>query len=74
MELRRDLGLGSLTLTVVTGTIGSGWLFASYYAAQRLGMPVSPELPPLEVFKRLVLEGEGLAVVRVGLGEPVLAY
>ena len=43
-------------------------------AAQRLGMPVSPELPPLEVFKRLVLEGEGLAVVRVDLGEPVLAY
>ena len=37
-------------------------------------MPVSPELPPWEVFKRLVLEGEGLAVVRVDLGEPVLAY
>ena len=43
-------------------------------AARRLGMPVSPELPPWEVFKRLVLEGEGLAVVRVDLGEPVLAY
>ena len=42
--------------------------------AQQLGMPVSPELLPLEVFKRLVLEGEGLAVVRVDLGEPVLAY
>ena len=37
MELRRDLGLGSLTLTVVTGTIGSGWLFASYYAARTAG-------------------------------------
>ena len=37
-------------------------------------MPVSPELPPWEVFKRLVLEGEGLAVVQVELGEPVLAY
>ena len=37
-------------------------------------MPVSPELPPWEVFERLVLEGEGLAVVQVELGEPVLAY
>ena len=35
MELRRELSLTSLTLTVVTGTIGSGWLFASYYAARR---------------------------------------
>lgn len=37
MELRRDLSLKSLTLTVVTGTIGSGWLFASYYAARTAG-------------------------------------
>jgi len=37
MELRRDLSLTSLTLTVVTGTIGSGWLFASYYAARTAG-------------------------------------
>ena len=37
-------------------------------------MPVSPELLPLEVFKRPVLEGEGLAVVCVDLGEPVLVY
>ena len=28
MELRRDLGLRSLTLAVVTGTIGSGWLLS----------------------------------------------
>ena len=37
MELRRDLGLKSLTLAVVTGTIGSGWLFASYFAAKSAG-------------------------------------
>ena len=29
MELRRDLSLTSLTMIVVTGTIGSGWLVAS---------------------------------------------
>ena len=29
MELKRDLNLTSLTLIVVTGTIGSGWLVAS---------------------------------------------
>ena len=37
MELRRELSLTNLTLTVVTGTIGSGWLFASYYAARTAG-------------------------------------
>ena len=37
MELRRDLSLTSLTLTVVTGTNGSGWLFASNYAARIAG-------------------------------------
>lgn len=37
MELRRELGLRSLTLTVVTGTIGSGWLLASYFAAKSAG-------------------------------------
>ena len=37
MELRRDLSLKSLTMAVVTGTIGSGWLFASYFAAKSAG-------------------------------------
>ena len=31
--LKRDLGVNSLILTVVTGTIGSGWLFAPYFCA-----------------------------------------
>ena len=42
MELRRELSLTSLTLTVVTGTIGSGWLFASYYAARTAGSASLP--------------------------------
>jgi hypothetical protein len=33
MELKRDLGLTTLTLAVVTSTIGSGWLFAPYFSA-----------------------------------------
>jgi amino acid transporter len=36
-SLRRSLGLRSLTLAVVTGTIGSGWLFAPFYAAKAAG-------------------------------------
>ena len=39
MELCRDLGLRSLTLAVVTGTIGSGWLLASYFAARSASPP-----------------------------------
>jgi len=35
--LRRSLGLRSLTLAVVTSTIGSGWLFAPFYAARSAG-------------------------------------
>ncbi len=35
--LSRQLGLRSLTLTVVTSTIGSGWLFAPFYAARSAG-------------------------------------
>ena len=36
-ELSRQLGLRSLTLAVVTSTIGSGWLFAPFYAARSAG-------------------------------------
>lgn len=36
-SLARDLGLSSLTLTVVTSTIGSGWLFAPFVAARAAG-------------------------------------
>ena len=35
--LRRELGVTSLILTVVTGTIGSGWLFAPYFCARIAG-------------------------------------
>jgi len=35
--LRRQLGLWSMTLAVVTGTIGSGWLFAPYLCAKEAG-------------------------------------
>ena len=35
--LKRDLGVTSLILTVVTGTIGSGWLFAPYFCARIAG-------------------------------------
>lgn len=35
--LSRSLGLRSLTLAVVTSTIGSGWLFAPLYAARFAG-------------------------------------
>ena len=35
--LSRQLGLRSLTLAVVTGTIGSGWLFAPFYCAKSAG-------------------------------------
>jgi amino acid transporter len=35
--LSRRLGLRSLTLAVVTATIGSGWLFAPFYAARMAG-------------------------------------
>lgn len=35
--LSRTLGLRSLTLAVVTGTIGSGWLFAPFYCAKSAG-------------------------------------
>lgn len=37
MALKRDLSLTSLTLAVVTGTIGSGWLFAPYFTAKIAG-------------------------------------
>ncbi|ABM77832.1 APC family permease [Prochlorococcus marinus] len=37
MGLRKELNLTSLTMAVVTGTIGSGWLFAPYFAAQLAG-------------------------------------
>ena len=37
MGLKRQLGLGSMTLAVVTGTIGSGWLFAPYLCAKEAG-------------------------------------
>lgn len=36
-QLNRSLGLRSLTLAVVTSTIGSGWLFAPFYAARAAG-------------------------------------
>ena len=36
-SLRRDLSLTSLTLAVVTGTIGSGWLLAPYFTARLAG-------------------------------------
>jgi amino acid transporter len=35
--LSRQLGLRSMTLAVVTSTIGSGWLFAPFYAARFAG-------------------------------------
>ncbi|QNI74919.1 hypothetical protein [Synechococcus sp. NOUM97013] len=35
--LRRELGITSLILTVVTGTIGSGWLLAPYFCARIAG-------------------------------------
>ena len=35
--LARRLGLRGLTLAVVTATIGSGWLFAPFYAARMAG-------------------------------------
>jgi amino acid transporter len=35
--LSRQLGLRSLTLAVVTGTIGSGWLFAPFFCAKSAG-------------------------------------
>jgi len=37
MGLNRQLGLWSMTLAVVTGTIGSGWLFAPYLCAKEAG-------------------------------------
>ena len=37
MALQRDLSLTNLTLAVVTGTIGSGWLFAPYFTAKLAG-------------------------------------
>ena len=37
MGLKRQLGLWSMTLAVVTGTIGSGWLFAPYLCAKEAG-------------------------------------
>ena len=37
MDLKRDLGLISLIMAVITGTIGSGWLFAPYYVARTAG-------------------------------------
>ena len=36
-SLCRDLSLTSLTLAVVTGTIGSGWLLAPYFTARLAG-------------------------------------
>ena len=35
--LRREMGVHSLILTVVTSTIGSGWLFAPYFCARIAG-------------------------------------
>ena len=35
--LRRSLSLRSLTLAVITSTVGSGWLFAPFYAARLAG-------------------------------------
>ncbi|MFL0773480.1 MAG: amino acid permease, partial [Prochlorococcus sp.] len=40
MALRRELSITSLTMAVVTSTIGSGWLFAPYFTA-RLAGPAS---------------------------------
>ena len=37
MALQRDLSLTNLILAVVTGTIGSGWLFAPYFTAKLAG-------------------------------------
>ena len=37
MALQRDLSLTDLILAVVTGTIGSGWLFAPYFTAELAG-------------------------------------
>ena len=37
MALKRELSLTNLTLAVVTGTIGSGWLFAPYFTAKLAG-------------------------------------
>ena len=37
MELKRDLGVSTLILAVVTSTIGSGWLFAPYFSARSAG-------------------------------------
>ncbi|QNG27617.1 APC family permease [Synechococcus sp. HK01-R] len=37
MELKRDLGISTLTLAVVSSTIGSGWLFAPYFSARSAG-------------------------------------
>ena len=36
-RLSRQLGLASMTFAVVTGTIGSGWLFAPYLCAKAAG-------------------------------------
>ncbi|MDG2051110.1 MAG: APC family permease [Myxococcota bacterium] len=35
--LKRSLGLYSLVMAVITSTIGSGWLFAPYFAAKMAG-------------------------------------
>lgn len=37
MALKRELSLTNLTFAVVTGTIGSGWLFAPYFTAKLAG-------------------------------------
>ena len=37
MGLKRQLGLWSMTFAVVTGTIGSGWLFAPFLCAKLAG-------------------------------------
>lgn len=36
-KLKREIGFVALLFTAVTGIIGSGWLFASLYAAQYAG-------------------------------------
>jgi amino acid transporter len=51
--MKRDMGLMALIATAVTGIIGSGWLFASLYAAQIAG--------PAAIFSWFI--GGGVAIV-----------
>ena len=51
--LKREVGLIALIATAITGIIGSGWLFASLYAAQIAG--------PAAIFSWLI--GGGIAII-----------